>query len=215
MSMDQLSPVAPAVGSADWWEARYRSGDIPWDTGIVPPEVEALIASGRVPCGWALDLGCGSGLSSRYLARHGFRVIGVDLAQSALVRAHRAAQAAALPAFFCRGDVSQLGFLRVRATLALDIGCFHALPPDRRPFYVASLADLLVPGAFYLLYAFEPFLREGEMAPHGVGAADIGRFAPYFILRQAQHGRDGDRPSAWYLFRRSALPVSSPVVKPA
>ncbi|MGQ9490093.1 MAG: class I SAM-dependent methyltransferase [Anaerolineae bacterium] len=194
----------PAVGTAEWWDARYRCGDSPWDTGIVPPEVVTLLASGQVTPGWALDLGCGSGVSSRYLAQHGFRVVGVDLAQSALVRGRRAAEAAALPAFFCRGDVSTLAFLKVRATLALDIGCFHALPPARRPFYVTSLAEHLVPGAFYLLYAFEPFWREGEAAPHGVAPADIGRFAPYFVLQWAQHGRDNDRPSAWYLFRRSA-----------
>ncbi len=209
---EQPSPAPPAVGSAEWWEARYRSGDIPWDTGVVPPEVEALVGTGRVVQGWALDLGCGSGVSARYLAQHGFRVVGVDLAQSALVRGHRAAQAAALPAFFCRGDVAHLAFLKVRATLALDIGCFHALPPERRPSYVASLAGLLLPGAFYLLYAFEPFLRAGELAPHGVGPADIGRFAPYFILQWAQHGRDGDRLSAWYLFRRSALAGLPPVL---
>ena len=29
----------PERGSAAWWEDRYRSGDIPWDTGVVPPEV--------------------------------------------------------------------------------------------------------------------------------------------------------------------------------
>ncbi len=200
---------APAFGSAEWWEARYRSGDIPWDTGIVPPEVEALISSGQVARGWALDLGCGSGVSSRYLAQHGFHVVGVDLAQSALVRGHRAAQAAGLSVLFCRGDVSSLGFLRVRATLALDIGCFHALSPERRPSYVTSLAHHLVPGAFYLLYAFEPFQHEGETAPRGAGPTDIGRFAPYFVLQWAQHGRDGERPAAWYLFRRSALSVRS------
>ena len=81
----------PERGSAAWWEDRYRSGDIPWDTGIVPPEVVALVSSGLLSSGWALDLGCGSGLSSRYLAAHGFRVVGVDLAQSALAAGRRAA----------------------------------------------------------------------------------------------------------------------------
>jgi len=213
--MGQGLPADPAYGSAEWWEDRYRSGDIPWDTGIVPPEVEALIASGQVARGWALDLGCGSGLSSRYLAQHGFRVIGIDLAQSALARGQRAARASSLPAFFCRGDVSALDFLKVRATLALDVGCFHALPLERRPWYVASLARHLVAGAFYLLYAFEPFLRAGEDAPRGVGPADIGRFAPYFILRWAQHGRDGERLAAWYLFQRSRAAVDPGPSRPA
>ena len=81
----------PERGSAAWWEDRYRSGDIPWDTGVVPPEVVSLVSSGLLMPGWALDLGCGSGISSRYLAAHGFRVAGVDLAHSALARGRRSA----------------------------------------------------------------------------------------------------------------------------
>ncbi len=193
----------PACGTAAWWEARYVSGDRPWDTGVVPPEVAALAGSGLLAPGWALDLGCGSGASSCFLAQRGFSVVGIDLAQSALARACRAASAAALPAFFCRGDAADLGFLKLRATCALDIGCFHGLPMDRRPAYVASLAGHLAPGAAYLLYAFEPFRRWEDGAALGVSPAAIAQFAPHFTLCWAQHGRDGDRPSAWYLFRRS------------
>ena len=192
----------PERGSAAWWEDRYRGGDIPWDTGVVPPEVVSLVSSGLLTSGWALDLGCGSGLSSRYLASHGFRVIGVDLAHSALARARRAAESAALPAYFCRADVSDLRFLAVQAAFALDIGCFHAVPPDRQRAYVDSLAAHLLPGAYYLLYAFEP--RPGETdGPSGIGPREIALFIPRFILRWVRHGLDRDRPSAWYLMQRS------------
>jgi len=188
------------VGTPEWWDARYAIGDTPWDTGIVPPEVIALVAGGKLRPGWALDLGCGSGVTSRYLAQHGFRVIGVDLALRALARGHRAA--AGLAAYFCLGDVADLGFLRVRATLAIDIGCFHSIPLDRRPLYVASLAAHLWPGAFYLLYAFEPTTVEGTPRP-GVGPDDLARFAPAFALRWTGHGLDRDRPAAWYLWQRT------------
>ena len=191
-------------GSAAWWDARYRSGEIPWDTGIVPPEVAALLAAGIVTPGWALDLGCGSGVSSRALARYGLRVVGIDLAQSALRRGCQMAQSAALPAYFCLADVSDLAFLRVRATLALDIGCFHALAPERRAAYVASLAEHLLPGALYLLYAFEPHDDPASNELRGVGPAAIASFAPYFTLRWAQHGWDQTRPSAWYLLERTS-----------
>lgn len=191
--------------SADWWDARYLSGDIPWDTGIVPPEVVALVASGELRPGWALDLGCGSGLSSRYLAAHGFRVIGVDLAHSPLVRGCRAAQAEGLPAYFCRGDVSALDFVALRATFALDVGCFHAVPPGRRAAYVASLAERLVPCALYLLYAFASSSEGGQGDDDliGVGPVEVAGFAPFFRLRWCQHGHDRERPSAWYLLQRT------------
>ena len=192
----------PLAGAAVWWDERYRSGDIPWETGIVPPEVVDLLAGGQMRPGWALDLGCGSGLSSRYLAGHGFRVVGLDLALSALVCATEAARADALPAFFCLADVTQLWFLDIRASFALDVGCFHAVAPDRRSAYVESLAARLLPGAFYLLYALT-LAREGEEGARGINPADIGRFAPDFVLRWVQHGQDRDRSSAWYLLQRS------------
>ncbi len=220
------SLAEPEQGSPAWWDTRYLSGDIPWDTGIVPPEVARLISLPDVQRGWALDLGCGSGLSSRYLARHGFWVVGIDLSLSALDRAYRAARAEGAAAYFCAGDVSDLTFLAIRCTLALDVGCFHAVPPAARPAYVSSLGKLLLPGAHYLLYAFElsplhdsvppsrnPFRFAGsgtdgvrfpaaEPGPPGVGPRDIAGFAPYFTLRWAQHGIDSERLAAWYLLQR-------------
>ena len=209
-SRDSALPASePPAGSPEWWNERYQAGDIPWDTGVVPPEVVDLLASGQVRPGWALDLGCGSGLSSRYLARHGFRVVGIDLALSALVRAVEVARAEDLPAFFCLADVTDLGFLRVCASFALDVGCFHAIHPDRRSLYIESLAARLLPGALFLLYALTlssddagALTGEDGMGPRGIGPADIGRFAPHFVLRWTQHGQDRERPSAWYLLQR-------------
>ena len=189
-------------GTPEWWNARYLSADAPWDTGIVPPEVVALIESGEPQPGWALDLGCGSGITSRYLAANGFRVVGVDLALSALSRAAQMAARQGLAAYFCQGDVTDLGFVTVQATLAVDVGCFHAVAPERRLAYVESLSEHLLPGALYLLYAFEPFLSE-QTGPSGLSPADLAAFAPRFILRWAQHGFDRERPSAWYLWQRT------------
>ena len=191
-------------GTPEWWNARYLSADAPWDTGIVPPEVVALVESGEPQPGWALDLGCGSGVTSRYLAERGFRVVGVDLALSALSRAAQMAARQGLAAHFCQGDVTDLGFVTVRATLAVDVGCFHAVAPERRLAYVESLAERLLPGALYLLYAFEPFLSE-QTGPSGLSPADLAAFAPRFVLRWAQHGFDRERPSAWYLWQRTRV----------
>lgn len=198
---DPAVPAGPPNGSPAWWDGRYRSGDSPWDTGVVPPEVVDFLAGNQVQRGWALDLGCGSGVSSCYLASQGFRVVGLDLALSALARAVESARSRGLPAFFCLADVSQLEVLNVRARFALDIGCFHAVPPDVRSAYIASLAARLLPGAFYLLYALT-CSAEDPAAPRGILPADVGRFAPHFVLRWAQHGQDRERPSAWYLLQR-------------
>ncbi len=62
-----------------FWLA-YRRGFTPWDTGISPPELVAVVEGDQaLPPGKALDLGCGTGTNSIYLAQHGWDVSGVDL----------------------------------------------------------------------------------------------------------------------------------------
>jgi SAM-dependent methyltransferase len=188
-------------GTPGWWNNRYLNGDIPWDTGIVPPELHEVVESGLLVPGWALDLGCGSGLNSRYLAQHGFRVVGIDLALQALSRGSAAARAAALPAYCCMADVTAPPLGQLKATFALDIGCLHGVARARRAGYVEALARLLDGGAYYLLYAFAPRLDD-EAGPTGVGADAMHLFGPHFSLLWARHGRDGERLASWYLLQR-------------
>jgi SAM-dependent methyltransferase len=192
----------PERGAPAWWNDRYLRGDTPWDTGIVPPELEEVLAGGVSGPGWALDLGCGSGLNARYLARRGLRVIGLDLAFSPLARGRHAARAEGTSAYLCLADVTRPPLAALQAAFAVDIGCFHALPPERRAAYVEALAARLAPEAGYLLYAFEPW-AEAEGGPAGIGPAEIAVFAPCFVLRWARHGFDRARPATWYFFRRS------------
>ena len=58
---------------------RYAMGDMPWDSGITPPEIKDILA--ERPPGAALDLGCGSGtvmrdLLLKWLARRWHRFCG-------------------------------------------------------------------------------------------------------------------------------------------
>ncbi|MGO8948809.1 MAG: DUF998 domain-containing protein [Ktedonobacterales bacterium] len=43
---------------------------------------------------------------------------------------------------------------------ALDLGCFHALPTNRRQTYVQELARMLRPGGLFLLWAYSGGHRE-------------------------------------------------------
>lgn len=205
---------APDRSRPHWWDARYLGGDTPWDTGIVAPEVIALVDSPVVPRGWALDLGCGSGVTSCFLAAHGFRVVGVDLSQVALRRASVRAAVSDLPCLFVRASVDCLSFARMQATLAIDIGCFHNLTPSGRTSYIRSLAGLLRPGAHYLLYTFfSPEVAIGPSDPstaYVVRSADMAAFAPYFTLLSAAHGQDRERPSAWFHMFRSEVGLAAP-----
>lgn len=186
-----------------FFELRYLLGRAPWDTGVVPPEVVELVEQERLLPGRALDLGCGTGTSSLYLARHGWEVVGVDFSWLAIWKARRRARRERLPVRFHRADVTNLGFLTAPFDLALDIGCLHGVPAAGRERYAAEVARLVRPGGLYLLYAFCP--RPDGPPGRGIAPEEVRRlFSPGFVVERKKLGEDPSGPrSAWYWLRRS------------
>ena len=189
-----------------FWELLYLFKKTPWDTGITPPEIVAVIESGKVPIGRALDLGCGTGTNAIYLAQRGFEVIGIDVSRRALALARRKVRAAQLAdrVRLERGDVTLMRCWVPGDSIdfAFDIGCFHNLNVEARRRYVSALTAVLKPGAIYMLYAFEP-----QADRRGVALDEIAAlFDPAFRLDALRRGSDRrGRGSAWYtLVKREA-----------
>jgi cyclopropane fatty-acyl-phospholipid synthase-like methyltransferase len=192
---------------------RYVRGNTPWDSGIVPPEivawVEAAESTGMAP-GRALDLGCGTGTTSIYLAAHEWDVLGVDFAPNAIWRARRKARRHRVrgAVAFLSADVSRPDFLAaaVPFDLVVDVGCLHSLLPEQRAAYAAHLARLTRPGATYLLYAFMPRLSRDGKRHMGIDRAGLqALFGPAFELVDYTLGEEATAPvpSGWYTFRRT------------
>jgi SAM-dependent methyltransferase len=187
-----------------FWFAYWR-GRTPWDTGISPPELKAIVEGEKaLPPGKALDLGCGTGTNSIYLAQHGWDVSAVDFTARALERASEKAAHAGVMVKFYRGDVARLGDLPLSGPfdLFLDLGCFHGLTPQGRAAYAQGVAALSKPGALLLLYAFVPRQMGGRVvgvAPDEVKAV----FSDTFTCEQVDWGQDAPGTgSAWYTLRR-------------
>src|SRR6059058_762713 len=135
----------------------YRRGLTPWDSGVPPPElIEVIEGARRLPAGRALDLGCGTGTTTVYMASNGWQVTGVDFVPRALRVARAKAAAARLPVAFLVGDVTRLHDYPIQPgfDLLFDQGCFHSLPEAAQPTYVHEVARMARSGATYLLYAF-------------------------------------------------------------
>ncbi len=188
----------------NWWNLIYLFRP-PWDTGQPPQALARLVESGELPPGRAIDLGCGTGTSVVYLAQHGFEVTGVDLAPRAIAKARRKACAAGVSASLLVGDVIHLPEVAGPFDLAIDIGCFHSLPPHWRSAYVKTLMHLLPVGGHYLLWCF---LREGDhrprFGPPGLKPGEVDQWFGWdFDIRTLRP--PGGRPwtSTAYLLRRS------------
>jgi SAM-dependent methyltransferase len=213
-----------------FFDFMYRFRKPPWDSGITPPEVVSLIESSNVrrhtippteahntegatqegeTARRALDLGCGTGTNSIYLAQHGFTVVGVDFSPKAIALAREKARRTGIAVDFHVADVTRLDFLREPFDVVLDIGCFHSVDAAGRARYAENLGRLTHHGSVFLLYAFSP--RPPNERGHLIRFRNVGItpeevqqvFARHFALQRVEHGMNrGERASAWYWFRR-------------
>jgi SAM-dependent methyltransferase len=180
------------------YDLTYRLSKPGWERDVVPPQVASLIMNSGSSAR-ALDLGCGSGMASIFLAQHGLSVVGVDYSPKAIGLARQRAEQAGAAVDFRIADVTRLDFLRDPYDVGLDIGCLHNLDRARRVRYAGHLARLTRPGSTYLLWAFD------HGAHCGAGLAlDQARqeFAPFFALSHTEHATFRQSDSTWYWFIR-------------
>lgn len=190
-----------------FFRAAYLFGFKPWDSGVPPPELVAVVeGKDRLTPGKALDLGCGTGTNSVYLAQHGWDVTGVDFVPRAIRAAQRKAAAAGVSPRFIEGDVTRLTEpgLGTDYDLLFDLGCFHSIPDARRDAYVRGATDVARPGAVMLMFCFVRRSQPPRLGPRGVDRGEVAqRFASGWELVAEEEGRPIlGYDAAWYRLRR-------------
>jgi SAM-dependent methyltransferase len=165
------------------WEARYQSGDMPWEKGEPSPgPVDFLAAHPELPRGTVLVPGCGTGHDARAWASAGFEVVGMDLAPSAIRIAEEKTRAASLNAQFRLGN-----FLEDEPVTQFDWifehTLFCAIDVARRDDYVKALLRWLKPTGQFL--AVHYMIRDIDGPPFGCTQQELmERFSPHFELKQ-------------------------------
>lgn len=196
------------------WDAKYAGGPTPWDTRITPPEVHAFWQSGRLDPAQgalsALDLGCGPGTNSAFLARRGIRVLGIEISSIALSTARRRHLSAMhtgrlqfVQADVCKLPLAPTGVDYIGVDYMLDIGCLHGLAPGLRPAYAAGVINNLRPGGYFQLFAFDRTADSDDV--RGLVDGELEQlFAPHITVLEALTARPDHRPCHWYILQRSA-----------
>lgn len=129
--------------------------DIPWNNDAAPELLERAVTS-RVPRPrTVIELGCGAGNNVISLARLGFDVTGVDIAENAIAIATASAQRAGVACRFVVADVlGELAPITGPYEFAYDWELLHHLFPDERERYVGNVHRLLGVDGTYLSVCF-------------------------------------------------------------
>ncbi|MEN3533480.1 class I SAM-dependent methyltransferase [Microbispora sp. ZYX-F-249] len=188
-------------------EEYYLAGKPPWDTGVTPPELVALI-EGRdaLPPGRALELGCGTGTNAVYLARHGWEVVAVDFIDLAIEQAREKADAAGVAVRLLHGDATRLDDLDAPGPydLFFDLSCYCGIPPHRRDAYAEGLTRRAAPGARLLMFGYGAGTLDDTFS--GVTADELrSRFAGW-ELADVTPGTN-PFPTFWFTLRAGGARV--------
>jgi len=196
------------------WEAAYAGASMP----ATPVDRDVVALARALAPGSALDLGCGAGQNSIWLAERGWDVLGVDIAGSAIGRAEAAAAEAGVRARFECDDITTW---RTDARFDLVISTYALPRRGRGRTHALTVArDAVAPAGVALVAEFEVSLAgTGWMAEdHLVTLEEITQMFPGFHLDRAEvlragHGHDGatrELPIAIVEARHPGPPSSRP-----
>lgn len=105
----------------------------------------------------SLELGCGLGRFSSFLAEQGIEATGVDFSPIAVAKVQKRVTAKRHKPTFVVGDVTNLKMITEKFDMSFGIGCFHCLNEEGQKKYVDEVYRLLKPGAVHLLWALDNF----------------------------------------------------------
>jgi SAM-dependent methyltransferase len=139
-----------------------------------------------------LDVGCGIGLTDRFLVEWVGELQGVDVWEEAVARAALANPTVRYQAY----DGARLPYADGRFDFVFAIGVAHHVPPPQRASFVAEVSRVVRPGGLVALYEHNPYNPLTRLAVSGC------EFDEHAVLLT--------RRSAIRLIERSALlPVES------
>jgi len=149
-----------------------------------------------------LDVGCGTGTDSIWLAQQGYEVVGVDIAPRSIELARVRAQNFGVSNIrFVVGDIlKELPFDPGNCVFAYDRGCLHAVGNDERRAFAERVFEALRPEGYWLTLCGNADEKrpEGTHGPPQLTARDIvdaveNRFEIQF-LRQSRVRDAGEVP---------------------
>lgn len=159
---------------------------LPWHRPE-PPELLKRVVAERGRPGRALDIGCGAGLYSVWLARQGYRVTGLDYSEPAIAMARRTVATAGVDVELVRDDVFEWSTAD-RFDVIFDSACMHAFGGAERRRYRDRVLEWLAEGGDYVLGHFDK-RHALDWRPIGPRRLPASKVLPLFVPPLEERGR--------------------------
>jgi SAM-dependent methyltransferase len=144
-----VSAITKLVMRRFYLQADGRPEGLPWHRDS-PGRVLTSAVEARKGCGRALDMGCGAGVFSVWLAERGMDVTGLDLFPEAITMARALAEKKGVKAEFVCADLFSYAPDRP-FDLVFDSGCLHSLVGGDADSYKRQLLRWLNPRGDFVL----------------------------------------------------------------
>lgn len=145
-----------------WWNNFYsdRKKPIPFFKNIPDENLLSYFSSGLLNHGKALDIGCGNGRNSFYLAQKGLEVYGIDFSETSIEWGTQIAQEQSEKVIFLCQSIFDFQAKPESFDFIYDSGCLHHIKPHRRDKYLKTILKYLKPDGYFAMVCFN--LKGGE-----------------------------------------------------
>jgi ubiquinone/menaquinone biosynthesis C-methylase UbiE len=172
----------------DEWDQIYRQyslEEMGWELGKPRPILVEFIEKGLIKKGKVLDICCGAGTNTVYMAEKGFHVTGIDISPKAIAYAKKKAKQANVNINFMVQNFLSLLFEKAEFDFVFDMGCFHHVKVEDRPRFIKGVHRVLRNGGEYLLTCFS--YKNGPAWNHFTKKQIISLFSAYFEINEIRH----------------------------
>jgi SAM-dependent methyltransferase len=185
------------------YEERYKSGNTPWDVGRPDFNLIDIVTEKPIPSCKVLDIGCGTGDNSIWLAQQRFQVTATDTSGIAIEKAKEKALKAQIACDFRCVDFLRNQIQGAPFDFVFDRGCFHSFnsKTDRKKFAANVAAHLIKAGLWLTIAGNADENRQGPGPPQRTASDIILAVEPFFEILSLTSSHFGSNhphpPRAW------------------
>ena len=156
------------------FETRYITGDLPWDVKRADSSLTSLVEDKTIPKGRVLEIGCGTGDNSIWLAQQNFEVTACDVSSTAIKLAAEKAISKHVDCKFVVANFLNDSISGGPFDFVFDRGCFHSFRTKRKRLKIArNVASHLKESGLWLSLIGSADSPPREVGPPMLSAGNI------------------------------------------